>query len=210
MTMLKSSPLPALATVWLLLAGLLLTFPGTPAGAITYGSGKYGRCQYGACNISLTSSATLSVDVLPTSGSTTCTVASDTVTVTTSSSEGYTLQLSDADTSAQLTRNGGGAVNPVGGSLASPAMLSADSWGYRVDGVGGFGPGPTSSTSNGAVPSLPFAAVPVSSASADTITNNPTAATAGATTNVWYGVCVSTAIPSGSYSDSVVYTAIIN
>lgn len=196
----------ALATVWTLLCGLILTFP---AHAITYGSGQYGRCQYGACTISLTSSATLSVDVLPASGSTTCSVSSDNVTVTTSSSDGYTLQLSDADTSAQLTASGG-VVNPVAGTRASPQTLSANTWGYRVDGAGGFGAGPTTGSNNAGVPSFPFAAVPLSSDTADTIATNPVAATTGATTTVWYGVCVSTATPSGAYSDSVVYTAIIN
>lgn len=200
----------ALLAAWALVGSLLLTYPGEPAAAITYGYGSYGRCQYGSCNIGLSSSSTLALNVTPSSGSTVCTVANDSVTVTTSASTGYTLKLNDGDTSSQLTRSGGGIINPITGSAASPVVLTPNSWGYRVDGTAGFGAGPTSGQSNGATPTQTFAPVPISTATPDTLTTSSTAATTGATTSVWYGLCVSTATGSGSYSDSVVYTATIN
>lgn len=200
----------ALVAAWVVVGSLLLTYPGTTAGAITYGYGSYGRCQYGSCNIGLSSSSTLSLNVTPSGASTMCTVASDSVTVTTSASTGYTLKLNDGDTSSQLTRSGGGTINPITGSAASPATLTPDSWGYRVDGTAGFGAGPTSAVSNGFTPAQTFAPVPISTATPDTLTTSSTAVTTGATTSVWYGLCVSTATGSGSYSDSVVYTATIN
>lgn len=179
---------------------------GLPVVATEYGSGAYGACQYQTCSISLASSGTVNLPITPGSG-TTCTTASDTVTVTTGSSTGYTLQLAASDGSNALM-NGSATIPAGAGTQTSPTALTANTWGYRVDGVGGFGAGPTMAGTNTGVPAEPFAAVPVA-ASPDTIASTASSATNEAT-HVWYGVCADMATQAGAYSDTVTYTAVVN
>lgn len=194
-----------------LLVGIsvMLTFPaevfGTP-----YGAGSYGTCQYESCSITLSSSSSVAADVTPVGSSTTCTVRSDNVAVTTDSSTGYMLLLNDSDTTNQMSGSVSETIAPVSGTAASPSPLSANKWGYRVDGSAGFGSGPTSAITNAAVPSLLYAPVPLSSDSPDTIVSSSAPAPTPASTSVWYGVCADSSLPSGIYTDDVIYTAVIN
>lgn len=188
---------------------LVILFGSQPASAIVYGHGSYGKCQYEACATTITSSGTVAVNVTPAAGSTKCSVAKDTVTVTTSSSTGYTLKLSDSDTTNAMVA-GANTIPAATGSYASPAVLAANRWGYRVDSQGTFGAGPTSAVSNGTIPTLTFALVPLSSGTPDTITTTSTSAPSGNATSVWYGVCVNTSVPSSTYNDAVTYTVIAN
>jgi len=142
--------------------------------------------------------------------STTCTVQSDSVAVTTDSSTGYTLTLNDNDTSNQMPGSNGGTIDALSGTNASPALFSVNKWGYRVDDNGGFGSGPTAASSNSGLPSATFAAVPLSSATPDTIATSVAPADPALTTSVWYGLCASASTLNGSYSDSVLYTAVVN
>jgi hypothetical protein len=87
--------------------------------------------------------------------------------------------------------------------------MSANTWGYRVDGIGGFGAGLTSSASNAAISgTIKFAAV-AASGSPDTLKTTSSTAS-NDTTTVWYGVATTTAQPSGTYTNSVTYTATPN
>ena len=188
---------------------LLLLFAGSlQADAVLYGRGSYGTCQFGTCTITLTSSTTIAANVTP-GGSTTCTVVKDEVSVRTGSSSGYSLQVNDADADTALNRSGGGAIAAVSGSRSSPVTLTANKWGYRVDGIAGFGAGPTTAASNVTVPALSFSAVPAFGSS-DVIAIKTSAANVAEITPVWYGLCSNTSIPTGSYGNTVVYTAITN
>lgn len=175
----------------------------------TYGSGVYGACTYNECGIALTSDSTINLNVTPLGGSTTCTVASETVGVTTGSSTGYNVTLSDSNTNNSMAGSNGGTINATSGTYASPAALTANTWGYRVDGRGSFGAGPTSAVTNGSIPARTFARTPASG-SADTIISSSSAANPRVDTNVWYGLCASSSLPSGTYSDAVIYTAVVN
>ena len=183
-------------------------FSLVPAQALPYGIGSYGTCEFGSCSITLTSSTTISANITP-SGSTTCTVVKDTVSVRTGSSTGYTLQVNDADADTKLNRSGSGSINPTSGTRAAPTVLTANSWGYRVDGFAGFGAGPTSAVSNASIPSLQFAGMPALDSS-DIIASKASAASVAEITPVWYGVCSDTTIPAGAYTDTVIYTALTN
>lgn len=176
--------------------------------ALPYGSNAFGRCQYSTCGISLSSSTTITANIAPGS-STTCTVASDTVSVSTSNSSGYTLLLSDADSTNTLTGSNGGTINPSSGSSSSPATLLANTWGYRVDGTYSFGNGPTSAVANSSIPIVNFAGVPASN-SPVVLSTYPTAAKPAVATTVWYGICSNTGIPAGTYTDTITYTALAN
>ena len=156
--------------------------------------------------ISISTSTTVAFAVTPTlAGS--ASSASDTVTVSTNRNSGYNLKLEDNDATNTLV-NGPNTISATTGTFASPAAMSANSWGYRVDGAGTFGAGPTSAQTDAASLSGTWAAVPVLG-SPNTI--KTTASTAsGDTTTVWYGAFVTTAKPDGLYSDVVKYTATTN
>lgn len=153
-----------------------------------------------------TSNGTVTVNVTPT-GSGAQTIASDTLTVSTNDTLGYTLQIANTDTTTTLV-SGSNNIPASAGTQASPVAQVVNTWGYRVDGVGGFGAGPTSGQSSAAIGSLTFAGVP-SSASPNTIKTTSTTAS-NDTTTVWYAVAANTSQPTGTYSDSVTYTATAN
>lgn len=180
------------------------------AQAINYSAGTYGSCTYDTCSISLSTGATVNVNVTPSGGSTTCSVQSNSVTASTDASTGYTVTVNNFDTSTTLNGPSANTIASVSGTPASPAALSANTWGYRVDSVAGFGAGPTSAATNvTTVPSVPFASTP-SSASAGGIIRTTSSGDTGVATSVWYGVCVNSSKPAGTYTDGIVYTAVIN
>ena len=155
----------------------------------------------------LTSSGTVTLDSIPTGGGVQ-TIASDTVTVSTNDSAGYVLKLNETAAASALT-SGGNTIPATAGTFATPIAEAVNTWGYRVDNLGTFGAGPTSPVLNTAISgTVKFAAVP---ATASPQTLKTTAVTASNdTTTVWYGVAVSTATPSGTYTNSVTYTALAN
>ncbi|HEY8886029.1 MAG TPA: hypothetical protein VIM31_00820 [Candidatus Microsaccharimonas sp.] len=195
----------AVATLAFLIVWAFLTHP---VAGIDYSAGTYGACTYGSCSISLTSSGSVSINVAPTAGTTKCTIAGDIVTATTDSSTGYTVSLTDTDTSNTL--NGPVSIPADTANPSSPVTLTANTWGYRVDRVAGFGAGPTSTISSGTIPSLTFAGIPISSDTPGLIRTTTTADTSTVDTSVWYGVCANSSLQNGAYSDSVTYTAVIN
>lgn len=153
-----------------------------------------------------TTSGTVNINATPT-GAGVQTIASDTVTVSTNNSAGYTLKLNETTASSALV-SGGNSIPATTGTYATPIAQAANTWGYRVDSLGSFGAGPTTGVSNQAIGAAKFAAVP---ATASPQTLKATAATAtNDTTTVWYGVAVNTSTPSGTYTNSVTYTATNN
>lgn len=154
----------------------------------------------------LSSNGTVNINATPT-GSGVQTIASDTVTVSTNDTAGYTLKLGETGASGALV-SGGNSIAAVSGTQASPVAETANTWGYRLDGVGGFGAGPTSAVSNVAISSAKFAAIPAT-ASPDTLKTTSSTAS-NDTTTVWYGVAVNTSQPTGTYTNSVTYTATAN
>ena len=178
------------------------------ASGLNYSAGTYGTCTYGSCSISLATSGAVTADITPVGGATRCTVSSHTVTATTDSSTGYTVTLTDTDTSSVLT--GASSITASAGTPAAPTILGANTWGYRIDGIAGFGAGPTTALTNVIIPSLAFAGVPLSSGTPSLVRTTSSADTSAVDTPVWYGVCVNSSLQSGSYTDSITYTALIN
>jgi hypothetical protein len=175
----------------------------------TYGSGTYGACSYGnVCSITLSSNGSISLDITPASGGR-CTIHSDTASVLTDDSNGYTLTLADNGTNTSLV-NGGATIDATSATIASPAAISGNHWGYRVDGLGSFGSGPTTSQSNVSPDSTLFAGIKASNQTADTLAATSTAANPAVTTTVWYGACADTSVASGAYTTQVTYTAVAN
>ncbi len=144
----------------------------------------------------------------PTSGGS-CTIQSDSASVLTDDSNGYTLTLNDSSTDTSLI-NGSATIAATAATTGSPAALSGNTWGYRVDGWGSFGSGPTTVQTNISPPATVFAGIKASNQTADTIALTSTAANPAVVTKVWYGACANTSVSSGSYTTQVTYTAIAN
>ncbi len=155
--------------------------------------------------ITISTSGTVNINTTPT-GAGVQTIASDTVTVSTNDTSGYTLGLEENTGTTTLT-SGGNTIPQTPGTFASPTAETANHWGYHVDGVGGF-TGTGASASNAAIGSLDFAKVP-NSGSPDTIKTTSTTAS-NDTTAVWYGVAVNTSQAAGTYTNVVKYTATAN
>lgn len=187
----------------LFIIGLMVAAFVVPAGAVTTSVNS----SIGSIISVFNSSGTVSINATPTVGGVQ-TIANDTITVSTNDAAGYTLKLAETTGTSTLT-SGSNTIAASSGSLSSPVVQAVNTWGYRVDGIGGFGAGPTSGASNAAISgTIKFAAVPAT-ASPDTIKTTATTAT-NDTTSVWYGVAVNTSTPSGSYTNSVTYTAVAN
>lgn len=183
----------------------LLTVPITTVSAATNSASTAVNGVIGS-SITVASSGPVSMNLTPTSGAV-LSSAADTVTVSTNNAGGYTLTLQTSTANRSLTR-GSDTIAAHTGTLASPTPLAVNSWGFRVDGLGGFGSGPTSAETNTGSSTTTWAGVPASGSPA---TIKTTAAPSGAdTTSVWYGLRADATKPSGTYTNTVVYTAVTN
>lgn len=173
-----------------------------------YGSGSFGDCDYGTCTITLTDSGVPTLTVVPTPTGA-CTVQSDTVSVLTDSTTGYSLTMTTS-TANNAMQGTSASLAASSGTASAPATLAANTWGYRVDGLAAFGSGPTTVQNSGSTPSVTFAGVPSSSQSATQVAYSTSPANPAQNTTTWYGVCANSSIPADTYSATVVYTAVTN
>lgn len=205
--MIKKNPILRKVRVPLSALAILCAMVGTTAVVSALTATTTVSSDIGAVISLLTTSGTVNVDVIPT-GSGAQTIASDTVTVSTNDPSGYTLTLQETGASTDLV-SGGNTIPHSSGSQTTPVAMSANTWGYRVDGIGGFGAGPTSGQSSAAISgTIKFAAVPNTGLPNTIKTTSGTAS--GDTTSVWYGVAANTSQPFGTYTNSVTYTATTN
>lgn len=195
----------------LMLITLLVLSPVLPSAlfAAPYGTGEYGSCEYGdgGCFISVTTTGLVELSLAPASGPV-VTIAKDDVTVATNSNTGYELRLESSSATESSLVNGGDEIPATSATAGTPATLSVNEWGYRLDGELGFGAGPTSAVTNQSSSSLTFAGIPLLGA-AQLIKTTAVSAPAGDTTAVWYGVHVDVTKPEGTYTQTVVYTAVL-
>ncbi len=155
--------------------------------------------------ISMTTSGTVALTLTPTSGGVVSS-ASDTVTVSTNRTTGYTLTLKNADTNTSLV-SGGNNITAHSGTPATPTVLTNGTWGFAIAGAP-FDASYSAENSNGSSASK-WAGVPSSSGTAATLKTTSATAT-NDTTTVWYAVKADSSQPNGIYSDTVTYTATTN
>ncbi len=159
-------------------------WPASPALAQPFGVGKFGaNVPYGSqTSLTISTSGNVSIQVTPTDAGTLAT-ASNTVTVTSTDVVGYQLFIS-ALSSTNMTN---GAYNLPASANGTPATLSNNTWGYNTDA------------------STDFLGITTS----EVMIKNATGPfSSGDNTTVTYGVKVDNAKPAGSYSTTVVYTAV--
>lgn len=155
--------------------------------------------------ISMTTSGTVALSLTPTVGGVVSS-ASDTVTVSTNRTTGYTLTLKNADTSTSLV-SGGNNITAHTGTPAAPTALTNGTWGFAIAGAP-FDTSYSAETDNGSS-TTKWAGVPSSSGTAATLKTTSSTAT-NDTTTVWYAVKANSSQPNGVYSDTVTYTATTN
>ena len=156
--------------------------------------------------ITLTTNPTVTINLQPTS-SAVLTSVSDTVQVSTNSANGYYLTLADGDTTTDLV-NGSDTLAAHAGTFASPTALATNTWGYRIVGQGGFTASAYNAETNATSSSSTWAGI-ASSASPQTVKTTSTTASNDPTV-VWYAVKIDTSKPTGTYTDTVTYTATTN
>lgn len=161
--------------------------------------------------ISISSGPNVAISLTPTTGGVVSS-ASDTVTVSTNKTNGYTLTMKDADTSANLV-SGANNITPFA-STTTPGALTNGTWGWAVAsgtagvGISGFDASYSAESDNVSSTSK-WVGVPLSSGSASTIKSTSSTAS-GDTTTVWYAARVNASQPTGTYTDTVTYTATTN
>lgn len=153
-----------------------------------------------------TTSGTVTLGALTPNATGTQSTNNDTVTVATNDADGFTLTLNDADATVTLA-SGPNSFAATTGTPGTPAALANNTWGWRVDGLAGFGAGPTADLNNGAPSALTFAAMPPSGSP---FTIRTTATTGSTATEVWYSARANDTQPTGTYTDVVTYTATAN
>lgn len=156
--------------------------------------------------ITVTTSGTVSLTLAPVAGGVVSS-NSDTVEVSTNVAAGYTLTLANADGTSNLV-SGGNNFTAHAGTQASPTALANGTWGYAVVSVGGFGAGARSAENSNSSSSSTWAGVPVTGAPNTLKTTSSTAE--DDQTVVWYAAKADTDQASGTYTDSVTYTATTN
>jgi hypothetical protein len=187
-----------------------IAYAGTfyPYGDGNYGAGIYQGCDGSNCTLTLSTSGTVNVNVVPTVSGV-CTVHDDSVLIETNDPDGYAVTFTTTTTNTNMV-SGSDNITRSTASESSPAALTMGKWGYRVDGVSGFGSGPASDQDSSSIPGVTFAGVPASNESPDTIASSVTTALSGDTVPVWYGVCADISVPTGTYTVQVIYTAVAN
>ena len=136
-------------------------------------------------------------------GSAVVSSASDTVSVSTNNSSGYTLTLEDVDADTDLV-SGTDTIAAHSGTQVAPTALAANTWGYAVASLGGFDASYSAET-NATSSTTKWAGVPANGSGAELKSTSTTAS--ADTTTVWYGVKVDATQPTGTYTDTVTYTA---
>jgi hypothetical protein len=197
-------------SVLIVLSAFLFIMPNFVHAQEAYSDGSYSGCTYNDCGLTFGADASVDLSVTVGGASAVCSVADAQVQVMTDATSGYTLTMADNDTDTNMENGSGGSIPTISGTGVSPIPLTADTWGYRVDSWNGFGAGPTTDAANTSIPGVDFAAIPSSAVTPDTIASTSVAADPYVTTYVQFGLCADTTPPLGTYSDSVVYTAVVN
>lgn len=157
--------------------------------------------------ITITTSSPVNINVTPTTGAV-LSSASDTVTVSTNNSTGYTLSLEMNGATNTLAKGTDTIAAHTAAPGGTPSDLATNSWGFRVDGITNFGTGPTTAETNVTASARTWAGVP---AKGSPFTIKTTSAPlANSTTSVWYAMKADTSKPSGTYTNTVLYTAVTN
>lgn len=162
----------------------ITVFACFPVAAQPYGKGKYdANVPYGsATSLTISTTGNISIQITPTDSGALGT-ALNTVTVSSTDVVGYDLYIRSLSSTDMVN----GPYSLPASANGLPAALAANTWGYNTDASANF----------------------VGMTGTDVLIRTLTGpATSGDDTNVTYGVKVDNSKPAGSYSTTVVYTAV--
>ena len=157
--------------------------------------------------ISVQSTSNVALNINPTATQAKASSGKATVTVSTNNATGYNLKIGMNGADRNLNKATDN-ITAHAGTLTAPTALANNTWGYRVENVGGFNAGNVTPENNVNDLAGTFAGVPAQNAE-DQIKNH-NAAVQSNTTDVLFGAKVDATKPSGAYTGTVVFTATAN
>lgn len=157
--------------------------------------------------ISVQSTSNVALNINPTATQAKASSGKATVTVSTNNATGYNLKIGMNGADRNLNKASDN-ITAHAGTLAAPTALANNTWGYRVENVGGFNAGNVTPENNVNDLAGTFAGVPAQNAEEEIKNHN--AAVQSNTTDVLFGAKVDATKPSGAYTGTVVFTATAN
>ena len=157
--------------------------------------------------ISVQSTSNVALNINPTATQAKASSGKATVTVSTNNATGYNLKIGMNGADRNLNKATDN-ITAHAGTLAAPTALANNTWGYRVENVGGFNAGNITPENNINDLAGTFAGVPAQNAEEEIKNHN--AAVQSNTTDVLFGAKVDATKPSGAYTGTVVFTATAN
>jgi hypothetical protein len=157
--------------------------------------------------ISVQSTSNVALNINPTATQAKASSGKATVTVSTNNATGYNLKIGMNGADRNLNKASDN-ITAHAGTLAAPTALANNTWGYRVENVGGFNAGNVTPENNVNDLAGTFAGVPAQGAEEQIKNHN--AAVQSNTTDVLFGAKVDATKPSGAYTGTVVFTATAN
>lgn len=157
--------------------------------------------------ISVQSTSNVALNINPTATQAKASSGKATVTVSTNNATGYNLKIGMNGADRNLNKASDN-ITAHAGTLAAPTALANNTWGYRVENVGGFNAGNITPENNVNDLAGTFAGVPAQNAEEEIKNHN--AAVQSNTTDVLFGAKVDATKPSGAYTGTVVFTATAN
>lgn len=152
--------------------------------------------------ITMTTSGTVGLTLNP-DASARLTSNSDTVTINCNSTAGYTLTLADTDATRTLT-SGGNSIAAHTGTTGTPTVLANNTWGFALPGAPFTATYSVENNSNSSTTlwaGIPDMGNPFKLKDTSAVATNEV-------TTVWYAAKVTSAQPTGTYTNQVVYTAL--
>ena len=157
--------------------------------------------------ISVQSTSNVALNINPTATQAKASSGKATVTVSTNNATGYNLKIGMNGADRNLNKASDN-ITAHAGTLAAPTALANNTWGYRVENVGGFNAGNITPENNVNDLAGTFAGVPAQNAEEEIKNHN--AAVQSNTTDVLFGAKVDATKPSGAYTGTVVFAATAN
>lgn len=168
---------------------------------ISYGNNQKQDSNADSSTISITASPSLTMDLETTPAGNSTTI-SDNVTVT-SNQDGHKLFISAATSDNRLTLDGSATASKYLMPTIKGKTLAMNSWGYTLDNQQAI----TSNQATYNAPPPSHIPTMLSNVTEADVTNNGSATF---TTPITFAIKANTSLPSGTYKNSIVYTAVSN
>jgi hypothetical protein len=210
LTMTTSVKQKAKIAAWAVVVTAIATAPMTASASVSQTANTTINATVNPV-ISITTASPVALSLTPT-GSGVVTSGSDTVTVNTNNTLGYNLTVADNDATTTLV-SGANTFTASTGTKTTPVALTNGTWGFAVAtgttgiGTNGFDASYATET-NSTTSTSKWAGMPATGS--PMLLKSTSAVAANDTTTVWYAAKAAITQPTGTYTDTVTYTATTN